>query len=144
VSNQRADPAHKVVLSVSLPRGMVHPQGDRIEADLGTLAAGEVRTVRLDAEAQSAGRLVAEFSARAEGGLEAHTPAVVVVAEPALGLKVDGPRKGGIGETFTFRAEVDNPGRQPAAGIRLTLAVPQGLEFVNASTGGAYQVAAGA
>src|SRR5262249_38601023 len=104
VSNNRPDPARKVVLSVSLPRGLVHPQGDRIAADLGTLAPGGVGPIRGDAGAEPGGRLGAEFSAGAGGGLEAHVPAVVVVAEPALGLKVDGPRKGGIGETLTFRA----------------------------------------
>jgi uncharacterized repeat protein (TIGR01451 family) len=143
VANNRDAPAQKVVLHVALPRGLVHPQGDTIEADLGTLAPGEARTIRLEAEAQAAGRLVGEFSARADGGMEAHAPAVVVVAEPALGLRVEGPRRGGIGEIMTFRVEVDNPGRNPSTGIHLTQAVPQGLEFLAASTGGTHNPATG-
>jgi uncharacterized repeat protein (TIGR01451 family) len=143
IANHRPVPANKVVLRVDLPRGLVHPQGDRIEADLGTLAPGEVRTIRLDADAQTPGRLVAEFSARADGGLEASTPAVLVVAEPALGLHLDGPRRGDIGEPLTFRVEVDNPGRNPATTIQLTQLVPQGLEFLTASTGGTYNAATG-
>ncbi len=68
VVNNTARPMHKVSLLAQLPRGLRHPQGERIEAEPFTLAAGEARSLPLEVEALQAGRLVTQFSAWSQEG----------------------------------------------------------------------------
>src|SRR5262249_36601493 len=64
VCNRSATPLQRVTVRDYLPPGLQHPQGDQIEADLGTLEPGETRTVRLETQAVQSGRQVNEIVAR--------------------------------------------------------------------------------
>jgi uncharacterized repeat protein (TIGR01451 family) len=136
IANHTDAPVQHVVLNDVLPAGLQHPQGNPIEADVGTLAPGEVRTIDLETTAGRTGRLVNEVSARADGGLRAQARVAVQVNEPVLALRLKGPRQALIKGEVEFQLEVSNPGRGPATGLRLTQSIPGGLDFASASTGG--------
>jgi uncharacterized repeat protein (TIGR01451 family) len=138
VTNQGTTPLTQVVVRDDLPDGLTFPKGSRVETDPFPLAPGETRTIQLDAQAARPGRFVNEASARAEGGLTAQAQSAVEVREAVLGLRLLGPTQGEVGKELTYQLEATAPEGALAAALRLTLAVPQGFEFVAASTGGSY------
>jgi hypothetical protein len=125
-----------------LPDSLQHAQGQQIEAEIGTLAAGASQLVRLDAVARQPGRFFNEVTATCAEQLEARSQAVVAVVEPGLGLRVEGPRSVPQHREADLRLEVTNPGTTPAAAVRLTQVLPEGLEVIGASMGGRYDARA--
>ena len=83
LSNDGTVPIRRIVLRDQLPPGLLYPRGYVIEADVGDLAPGQSRTVRLDATAAKVGRFVNQVVATAAGGLRVTSQcAVEVVAAP--------------------------------------------------------------
>ncbi len=69
LSNDGTVPVRHIVLRDQLPPGLSYPRGYSIEAEVGDLAPGQSRTVRLDATASQVGRFVNEIVAVADGGI---------------------------------------------------------------------------
>jgi uncharacterized repeat protein (TIGR01451 family) len=65
----------------------------------------------------------------------------VVVAEPTLALRFEGPKQSLTQRDLDFFLEVANPGPMTAAKIQLVQALPPGFECVAASTGGVFDAA---
>jgi uncharacterized repeat protein (TIGR01451 family) len=141
VANNGTAPLEHVVVRVRLPAGLRHPQGDEVQAEVGALKSGEERVLPLEVRAVAGGRLTAEVSARADGAAEARASAAVTVADAALAVKLDGPPAVAAGREAELRLGVANAGPAAAAGVRLTAAVPEGLEVLGVSTGGNYDPA---
>jgi uncharacterized repeat protein (TIGR01451 family) len=140
LTNDGDGPAQGVMLYDVLPPGLEHPQGDRIEAEIGTLAAGETKHITLETRATKPGRLVNCAKATAPG-LCVTAEAVVIVTSPALTLRKTGPRERYLGREAEFDLEVLNPGSSPATNVQVLDRVPAGLDFVSANDGGAYDPA---
>jgi uncharacterized membrane protein len=139
VANHAGHPVDHVVVTVKLPPGLRHPAGAEVEAEVGTLGAGEERTLLpLEAVAAAAGRQVVEVEARADGGLHARARAGVAVGEATLTVRLDGPKSGPAGREADLNLEVKNPGLDPAKDLRLTVTVPEGLEVLGATDGGVF------
>ena len=85
VTNPGTAALTSVKLSAQLPPGLHHPAGSAIESAVGTLAAGETKTVSLDVVAAEAGSLVAELTADADGGRHAEARLTIKVAEAPTG-----------------------------------------------------------
>jgi uncharacterized repeat protein (TIGR01451 family) len=142
VGNHSAQPLRRVGLRCELSAGLVHPQGQVIEADLTEdLAPGQVKTIQLETQASQPGRQKALVVATAEGGRSARGTAGVQVSEPSLALAIHGARKAGVGQELSVQVELTNPARQTTAPVRVSQVLPVGLEFVSASTGGTYDAA---
>jgi uncharacterized repeat protein (TIGR01451 family) len=141
VANHQGVPVERVVLRAQLQPGLGHPQGNLIEADVGTLAAGEVRTLHLETSALRPGRWTNEVTAYGDGVPEAHARAAVQVTEPALQLNSGGPRQSVLYQVVTFQLEVNNPSRQSADNVRLSQVIPDGLQFIDASSGANFNPA---
>ncbi len=64
-------------------------------------------------------------------------------SSPDIALRMNGPSRGSVGATLTYRIDVSNPGGVPAAGVSVTSDVPAGLSFLNstpvATAGGRLQ-----
>jgi uncharacterized repeat protein (TIGR01451 family) len=83
LSNNGTAPIQHIILRDQLPPGLSYPRGYMIEADVGDLAPGQSRTVRLDAVAAQVGRYVNDIVAIADGGLRATSRcALEIVAGP--------------------------------------------------------------
>lgn len=141
VSNTGTGPANNVVLHDHLPAGLHHDQGSRIDADIGTLAPGQTRSVTLVATATSCGPQTDEAFVTAEDAAQAGAQALVSVTQPALALKHSAPQKRFLNRPAELALELTNPGTGPARNVHLTDALPPGLEFASASDGGVYDAA---
>jgi uncharacterized repeat protein (TIGR01451 family) len=142
VTNIGSGPATNVVLRDELPPGLKHAHGDVIEADVGTLAPGESKTVTLETVAAAVGSHTNEAVVTADGGLQEKARATVRVTQGALALRKEGPTFRYLGREADFDLEVHNPGSAPATRVLLVDTLPEGLEFVAASDGGVYDPAA--
>ncbi len=138
VTNVGTGPAMNVVLHDSLPAGLWHNQGHRIDADLGTLAPGETKIVPLQTTAVKAGPQVNETLVTAADGLKASAQCRVLVTEAILSLRTTGPKRRYLNREAQFNLELANAGSAPAADVLVTDQLPEGLEFVAASEGGVH------
>jgi uncharacterized repeat protein (TIGR01451 family) len=141
VCNTGSVPANHVVLHDRLPAGLQHAHGSDIEADLGTLAAGETRTVSLATTAVKGGRHVNEATVTGDNGLQAAAQATVQISEAALLVRKTGPQQTVLHREVAYRLEVVNPGQALAANVKLTDKLPAGLELLSVCDGGAYTAA---
>jgi uncharacterized repeat protein (TIGR01451 family) len=93
VTNRGTAPLMHVELRDELPVGLSHPVGRKLVADVGTLAPGETKTLRLDVLATGAGQVVNEVTALADGGRQAQSRMAVQLTETAVAGRVsEGPR----------------------------------------------------
>jgi len=144
IKNNTPSTLRNVGITCVLPEGLVHAQGQRIVAELpGDLPPGQERTQELVVRSATAGVKAVTLDARADGGLTAQARAMVEVRAPAVSLQVQGPRRAGVGEEFSVRLLVANPGRSPSPALTVFLALPEGVEFVSAGEGGAMHPAGG-
>src|SRR5207245_2827658 len=81
VTNPNASPATDVVLNVRLPGNLQHAAGAEIEADLGSLAAGAVRKVKLQTTAVQAGPAAIRAIATAPGGMRGEFQTTIEIRE---------------------------------------------------------------
>jgi uncharacterized repeat protein (TIGR01451 family) len=139
-TNNTEAPLELVILKVQLPPGLDHPEAAKAKGQIVSepfqLAPGDTRSFPLGVRAVRSGRQVVEVSAGCRDGKQAPPArAVVVVTEPPLALRQQGPRQAALKRDFDLRLEVANPNPMPAANVRLMQAVQPGLEVVNASAG---------
>lgn len=138
VNNPGTGPVTNLVLRVKLPAGLQHPNGNYIEADLGTLAAGDSKTVPLRTIASTGGAQVAEVAATGDGVPEASAKAAVTVQQPIIQVRLTSPAKVNFKGEVASEIEVTNPGNAAAGNVTVVHTLPAGLEFANASDGGLY------
>jgi uncharacterized repeat protein (TIGR01451 family) len=139
IANHGGELLRHVDLTCRLSAGLTHSQGNNMQTELPNgLAPGQVYTVELPVLANKRGRQDISLSASADGGRTAQAQGIVKVEELALGLALQGPRQGRAGEELSYHLEVINPGASDSGPIRLTQALPEGLEFLSASAGGTY------
>lgn len=136
-SNSGGVPIAGVTLRSRLTDGLHHPNGNLIEADLGTINPGETRTVTLTTTATRGGQQTCDVVAAA-GGIDAAARAAVQVAEANLQLRRTGPTRCYLKSEVAFELEATNPGTADANLVVVTEALPSGFEYVMASDGGQY------
>jgi uncharacterized repeat protein (TIGR01451 family) len=141
VGNPGSAPATHVVLHDWLPAGLQSPHGSDIEADVGTLAAGETKTVSLTATAIKGGRTVNEVIVTADNDLQTAAQAALMIREAALLVRKTGPQQTVLNREVDYHLEVVNPGQAPAGNVKLADNLPAGLEFLAAGDSGAYTAA---
>lgn len=141
LTNVGNGPAFGVVLHDDLPAGLEHESGASIDAEIGTLGPGESKQLALSTKATKPGRHLNKASAWAENAAAVQAEAAVVVTEAALSMKKTGPAGCFVNREVDFALEVSNPGTAAATNVRVLDPIPDGLEFVAASDGGAYVAA---
>jgi uncharacterized repeat protein (TIGR01451 family) len=141
VSNTGTGPLTGVVIHDTLPAELQHPGGTEIKADVGDLAPGETKPIKLEPTAIKAGRVVNEVVVTSADGQRATAQAVVNLVQAALLLRKTGPQQALLGYELDHRLEVVNLGQAPAVNVLLTDMLPAGLDFIAASDGGSYDAA---
>src|SRR5262249_15919485 len=100
------------------------------------------RTITLgDTTANTTGKLTLQFSAQADGGYTATASPIVTVAQPALTVRLNGPRRGASSAELAYQVKLTNPGREASLDIDVSLTLPEGLQFVSASHQGKHDEA---
>lgn len=138
VMNVGTGPAQRVIVRDHLPVGLHHPQGADVALELGTLAAGEQRTVNLDVQAITPGQYVNQVAVTADGGLAAKDGMEVRVGQAGLLLVQTGPLLRYLNTETVFQLEMTNPGDIPIKQVQLLDALPPEMLFAEASDNGRY------
>lgn len=138
ISNPGTGTAANVKVEAILPPGLEHAKGDRLLMDLGNLAPGENRPVRLALTAVAGGRQVIEVHSTADNGLVKSAAAEVNVIAPSLHATIEGPGLRYLGRHATYTLHVENDGAVATDNIRVMHKVPEGFEFISAEKGAQY------
>ncbi|MHC4406017.1 MAG: CARDB domain-containing protein, partial [Planctomycetota bacterium] len=103
---------------------------------LGTLAAGEKKTIEVELTARHAGLLVIKVDAQDDSGVEAHVSEKITVHRPALDMAIQAPRIQYVGTNATWQIRVSNSGSAPATNVAVSATIPSGTEYVSNFGGG--------
>jgi uncharacterized repeat protein (TIGR01451 family) len=93
---------------------------------VGTLAAGESRSLEVELTAKQAGLMKIEAAAQGDGNLRAEATHEVRVRQAQLAVKVTAPSMLYAGATATYEIRVANTGDAAAEGVTLELQLPAG------------------
>jgi uncharacterized repeat protein (TIGR01451 family) len=138
VKNTGTGLAENVKVSDTLPNGLTVDGRTTLELDAGTLKSGESKTLTVNAKAGKTGTFESAASALAAGGLKASAAAAsTVIRQPVLALTCKGSDRVFIGRDATFEFAVKNTGNGVSNNTVVSLALPQGVQLVRASDGGA-------
>ncbi len=105
---------------------------------IGDLPPGAMKTVEVELTAREAGKLFVKASATAEGGLASDASKEIFCRKPELEVDWRGPDTKYAGTAATYFVRVRNPGTAAADDVTVTVALPEGAEFTNASEGQLY------
>jgi uncharacterized repeat protein (TIGR01451 family) len=136
VTNPGTGLATGVVLEGLLPENVSHRSGKELEFDVGQLQPGESRTIDLVLGTRGPGVRSAQFSARADGGIEVEQPVKLEVTAPTLELAVDMPVRRFLQRPATCTISMVNAGTAPARSLELAAQLPPGMRFVRANNAG--------
>ncbi|HEY7326714.1 MAG TPA: hypothetical protein VH592_03680 [Gemmataceae bacterium] len=133
LANHGDAPITNIKIYDTLPSALHHSRGPKIGVEhFGDLMPGETRSIPLDATAVEAGPIHNEVLAQADRGVEAKGSVDIVVTEPNLSLRMDGPDRITAQREVDFTLEVVNPASLTAKGIRLVQTLPPTFEVVSA------------
>ena len=107
LSNQGNGAAENVVLRL-MPLAGGDPQP--VSHKLGTLAAGDERSIEIELTARQAGNLMIHVDATADASARAELSEKVVVRRAELKIETDGPVVQYVGTPATYKFHVRNPG----------------------------------
>ena len=140
VRNEGTAAATHVVLKAALDGGLEYVPGKTgAETAVGTLAAGESRTVALPVTATKAGAAAARLTVVADGNLTAFVNRPLTVQDPRLTLQLTGPAHGYVGQPAVLNLEVRNVGDAAVSQAVVSDLLPPELTFVEATDGGQLQ-----
>ncbi len=139
VENKGDGPAKKVMIQEDVPPQLEFSDGYReLEYEIGTLAPGQSKRVRLSLRAAEIGRLKNVLVATADGGLTAQHALDMEVIAPQLVATGNGPRRKFLKREATHQFSVENKGTADATNVELIARLPGGLKFLNANNRGKY------
>jgi uncharacterized repeat protein (TIGR01451 family) len=138
ITNTGSGPAKSIKIEDVLPSGLTTADGKaNISIDAGTLNAGETREVTFNLKASKPGEFASKAIAKAEDGVTSDSGDVkLVVRQPKLEVKFDGPEKEFIGRPFSYNVTVTNTGDGAAKDSVVIATLPQGAKFEKAGESG--------
>jgi uncharacterized repeat protein (TIGR01451 family) len=131
-------PAEKVRLAAVFAEGLDSARGNKQNFEVGTLAAGESRTINVPCVSKGVGPQNFEASVEAEGIARVSDSVVVDVIKPRLDLAFTGPKLRYIDRKATYVLKATNPGDVAVSNVFLTQVVPSGFKYQQAHNGGQY------
>jgi uncharacterized repeat protein (TIGR01451 family) len=138
LKNPGSGPATNVVLSDDFDQGLEHEtRANPVELRVGTLGAGETKTIPLTLTPRRVGLLVNRVTATADGNLKAQSQHPVTVQEAKLTLtKTARATAGFVDRPAVFDIEVTNPGDVALNNVVVRDQLPPDLAYTEASEGG--------
>ena len=138
VTNPGTGSIDQVLVEATLPAGLEHRGGKTLTMNVGALAAGQTKPIRLSLTTTAGGVQTVRVRARGEGGLEAVAEASVKVKSPRVELALSGPSLRYVNRTATLTLTVTNPGDAATDNVRMGYRVPDGFAFLDADNSGSY------
>ena len=103
---------------------------------LGTLKAGESKTIDVELTARQAGVLSIKAQAFADGGLRSEAAAQVMVRRANMQIDVEAPKVKYAGTVGTYHLKVTNAGNAVAENVQVAALLPPDAKYVSSSGGG--------
>jgi uncharacterized repeat protein (TIGR01451 family) len=138
VTNPGDGAAEQVKIHAELSEGLETVRGKKVDFEIGTLNAGETRSVQLICATKAGGIQFCDAVAEADGDLRAQDKASVNVIMPRLELVMEGPHLKYLGRKANYTLKVTNPGDAPAGQVSVHDIIPAGFKFVSATDGGRH------
>ena len=139
VSNPGTGPATDVVLMDQYDDGLTHASGGNpLRLEIGTLAAGESRTVSITLTPQQAGTFVNRVTATAAGNLRAEASHSITAVRPQLSVNIDGPTFRYARSDIDWTIRVTNVGETALTNVVVRAQLPAEVTFVRAGGGGRF------
>ena len=110
-------------------------EGQPVSHKLGTLAAGEQRTIEVELTARQAGNLTIQVDAHGDGSAHAELAEKILVRRAGLQVDMEGPTVQYVGTSATYRVRVRNPGDAAAKSVQLAINLPTGVKFSSGTDG---------
>ena len=128
--------ADEVTLSDRIPPGLTYLRSDPpaeeigglLQWRLGSLSAGDTRSVEVDCRADRLGSVMNSAEVTAAGGLTAADSASTSVVAPGLELSMEGPDQAVVGQNVIFQTKVTNVGQVAASGLVINDRFDPGLQ----------------
>lgn len=133
LSNPGTGMAENVVLQVIPPGVTGSKESSRT---IGSLQAGEARTIDFEFTAKQAGELMVKAEASAVGDLAEAAEKTVFCRKAELEVDWRGPNQKYSGSPATYYFRVRNPGTATAEGVTVQLGLPAGFDVTKASGAG--------
>ncbi len=102
---------------------------------LGTLTAGESKTIDIELTARQAGAITIKAQSFADGGLRAEAAEQVLVRRAELQVSVEAPHVKYAGTPALYHVKVENSGDAMAENVQLAAILPPEAKFLAASGG---------
>jgi uncharacterized repeat protein (TIGR01451 family) len=138
VANPGDGSADAVKVHATLSEGLEHARGNKIDFEIGSLAAGESRNVTLLCATRVGGAQKVDVTAEADAGLKASDACALNVIMPRLDLKLVGPSLRYLDRKARYKLMVTNPGDAAATNVTVADIVPAGFKVLAASHGGRH------
>jgi uncharacterized repeat protein (TIGR01451 family) len=136
VKNNGSSALSGVKITDNLPAGMTSEGKSSLSYDVGALAPGESREVKYNAAVSTTGKLVNKAKVTSAQGVSAEVSATTTVHQPVLAITCKATEQQFMGRKFDVSYTVANTGDAAAAGTKLEVAVPAGLNVVSATGNG--------
>ncbi|HBM15052.1 MAG TPA: hypothetical protein DD381_01680 [Lentisphaeria bacterium] len=129
-----------ITLPVNFPDGIATANGEKqINLSAEDLKVGQSTVIPLELTASKRGKYVNEFVVASADGVKAKAVYSVVAKQPKLDFKASVPAVRYVGNSITYKLEVQNTGNGQARKFEANLALPAELEFVSANEGGKFE-----
>ena len=135
VKNTGTSPLTGVQITDTLPTGETADGKSSLTFDAGNLAPGDSTNFQYNGTATATGPLVNNAKVTSTEGVTADASATVTVHQPVLAITCKATEQQYIGRKFDVSYTVSDTGDAPAAGSKLEVTVPAGLEVASAGTG---------
>jgi len=106
--------------------------------DVGTLQPGESRVLDTSSVARDPGLVRIILVAESQDGARATAEHSLKITAPKLALITNGPDFRYLNRKATYQFSLSNPGDAMATHVNLMVGLPEGLEFIDASSDGTY------
>jgi uncharacterized repeat protein (TIGR01451 family) len=103
---------------------------------VGTLRAGESKSIDIELTARQAGAVTIKAQAFADGGLRTEAAEQILVRRANLRIEVEAPRVKYAGTVGTYHVKVINAGNATAENVQLSAMLPPDAKFVSTNGGG--------
>ncbi len=141
LSNPGTGIATNVTVEARIPEGLEHPRGQRLMMEIGSLAPGESRLVRLPLAAVAGGTQTINVEAKADANLSQSLSRDIAVIAPSIKIAVEGPSMRYIGRNAEYLLTVTNDGTGASNNVRIVHQLTDGFKFVRADKGGKFDPA---
>lgn len=135
VKNTGSSALTGVQIADTLPAGLTSDAKSSLTFAVGDLAPDESKEFKYNAAASATGKFENDATVTTAEGVSAKASATTTVHQPVLAITCKAADQQFMGRKFDVSYTVANTGDAPAAGTKLEVAVPAGLEVAAAGNG---------